>query len=75
MPISFESLNFEKYLDHVINYPILFLVRDKKYIKPNGQTFKDFMNAKINYPLLITVEKMALRSYVQSKVGNKCSLM
>ena len=44
MPISFEELNFEKYLDYVVNYPMLFVIKDKEYIKPNGQTFKDFMD-------------------------------
>jgi glutamate--cysteine ligase len=43
MPITFEDLNFEKYLDYAINYSLLFVMRDGKYIKPNGQTFKDFM--------------------------------
>jgi len=43
MPIVFENLNFEKYLDYAINYSLLFVMRDGKYIKPNGQTFKDFM--------------------------------
>ena len=43
MPITFEDLNFEKYLDYAINYSLLFVVHDGKYIKPNGQTFKDFM--------------------------------
>jgi glutamate--cysteine ligase len=43
MPIAFENMTFEKYFDHVINYPILFAIRDKKYIKPNGQNFKDFI--------------------------------
>ena len=43
MPITFENLNFEKYLDYAINYSLLFVMRDEKYIKPNGQTFKDFM--------------------------------
>ena len=42
MPIAFEKMNFEKYFDHIIEYPILFAVRDK-YIKPNGQSFKDFI--------------------------------
>ncbi len=46
MPIAFESISFEKYFDFVINYPILFAIRDKKYIKPNGQTFKDFIEGK-----------------------------
>ena len=43
MPIAFEKINFEKYFDHIIEYPILFAIKDKKYIEPNGQTFKDFI--------------------------------
>ena len=43
MPIAFEEVSFEKYFDHVINYPVLFATRNKNYIKPNGQTFKDFI--------------------------------
>jgi glutamate--cysteine ligase len=46
MPITFESLNFEKYLEHAINYSLLFVIYKGKYIKPNGQTFKDFMEGK-----------------------------
>jgi glutamate--cysteine ligase len=42
MQIAFEKMTFEKYFDHIIEYPILFAVRDK-YIEPNGQTFKDFI--------------------------------
>ena len=42
MPIAFEKITFEKYFDHVIEYPILFAIRDK-YIEPNGQSFKDFI--------------------------------
>jgi glutamate--cysteine ligase len=43
MPIAFEKINFEKYFDHIIEYPVLFAIKDKKYIEPNGQTFKDFI--------------------------------
>ena len=46
MPISFEDLNFEKYLDHAINYSLLFVIHEGKYIKPNGQSFRDFMEGK-----------------------------
>ena len=42
MPIAFENITFEKYFDHIIEYPILFAIRDK-YIEPNGQSFKDFI--------------------------------
>ena len=43
MPIAFEKVSFEKYFDHVTEYPILFVIRDKNYIEPNGQPFKDFI--------------------------------
>jgi glutamate--cysteine ligase len=46
MPIIFENLNFEKYLDYAINYSLLFVIHNGKYIKPNGQTFLDFMKGK-----------------------------
>ena len=48
MPITFENLNFEKYLDYAINYSLLFVIKDGKYIKPNGQTFKDFIEGKFS---------------------------
>lgn len=46
MPIAFENITFEKYFDYIINYPILFAIKDSQYIKPNGQSFKDFINGK-----------------------------
>ncbi len=49
MPITFENVNFEKYIDHVLNYPILFLKKKEKYFSPNGQTFKDFLNGNLNF--------------------------
>ncbi len=49
MPITFEKVNFEKYIDHAINYPILFLKKKGKYYSPNGQAFKDFLNGSLNF--------------------------
>ena len=49
MPIAFENVNFEKYIDHAINYPILFLKKDGKYHPPNGQTFNDFLNGNLSF--------------------------
>jgi glutamate--cysteine ligase len=43
MPIAFEKVSFEKYFDHVIEYPILFAIRNKNYIEPNGQPFRDLI--------------------------------
>ena len=49
MPITFEKVNFEKYIDNTINYPILFLKKKGKYFSPNGQTFNDFLNGDLNF--------------------------
>ncbi len=49
MPITFEKVNFEKYIDNTINYPILFLKKKGKYFSPNGQTFNDFLNGNLNF--------------------------
>ena len=49
MPITFENVNFEKYIDHAINYPILFLKKNGKYYSPNGQTFSDFLNGNLSF--------------------------
>jgi len=49
MPITFEKVNFEKYIDHAINFPILFLKKKGKYYSPNGQTFNDFLNGSLNF--------------------------
>ena len=49
MPITFGKLNFEKYIDYAINYPILFLKKKGKYFSPNGQTFKDFLDGNLNF--------------------------
>ena len=49
MPITFEKVSFEKYIDHAIDYPILFLNQKGKYYSPNGQTFNDFLNGNLNF--------------------------
>ena len=43
-----ENLNFEKYADFVINFPILFINEKENYISGKKYIFKDFMNAKIS---------------------------
>ena len=46
--LFFKSLNFEKYADFVINFPILFFLEKQSYISGKKYTFKDFMDGKIN---------------------------
>ena len=46
--IFLENMDFEKYTDFIINYPVLFIQKNENYLNPNGKTFKDFMNGKID---------------------------
>ncbi len=45
--IFFEELNFEKYAEFIIDYPLLFIQDGEEYISGKKYTFKDFMNGKI----------------------------
>jgi len=45
--IFFEELNFEKYADFVMNFPILFIKDKENYISGQKYKFKDFMNNQI----------------------------
>ncbi len=45
--LFFDNLNFEKYAEFVMNFPILFIQDKDHYISAPGYTFKDFMNGKI----------------------------
>ena len=45
--LFFEKLDFEKYADFVINFPILFIKNGENYISGQRYTFKDFMDGKI----------------------------
>ena len=46
--LFFEELNFEKYAEFVINFPILFIQEKDVYISGRNYTFKDFMESKID---------------------------
>ena len=46
--LFFENLNFEKYADFVMEFPILFIEHEDTYISGSNYTFGDFMNGKIN---------------------------
>ena len=46
--LFFENLDFEKYAEFVINFPILFIQNKGSYISGRKYTFRDFMGGKIN---------------------------
>jgi len=61
LPKSFlEDMNFEKYVDMAINMPLLFMLRNGKYVKPNGKTFKDLMEGKLS---ITNNEKLILNDF------------
>ena len=43
-----ENLDFEKYADFIMNFPILFIQHKEKYISGKKYRFKDFMDGRIN---------------------------
>ena len=46
--LFFEELNFEKYAEFIINFPILFIQDKESYISGLKYTFRDFMDGKID---------------------------
>ena len=46
--LFFEELDFEKYTDFIMNFPILFIQDNENYISGKKYIFKDFMEGKIN---------------------------
>ena len=46
--VFFDNMDFEKYANFVINFPILFIQKNSKYISGKNYLFADFMNGKIN---------------------------
>ena len=46
--LFFENLNFEKYAEFIMNFPILFIQNKDEYISGKKYNFNDFMNGKIN---------------------------
>jgi len=49
LPKSFlEDINFEKYVDMVINMPLLFTYKNGNHLREEGKVFKDFMEGNLS---------------------------
>jgi len=46
--IFLEDMSFEKYADMAIKMPLLFVFKNGTHLKPEGKTFKDFMEDKLS---------------------------
>ena len=45
--IFLENMDFEKYADFSLNYPMLFIKRKDKYIDANNKTFQNFIDGDV----------------------------
>ena len=45
--IFLENMNFEKYADFSLNYPMLFVKREDKYIDVKNKTFQNFIDGEV----------------------------
>ena len=48
-----EHFSFETYVDYLLDVPMYFIIRDKKYIKMTDYTFREFLNGKTKDSLKI----------------------
>ena len=46
--VFFDNMDFEKYADFSINFPLLFIQNEKEYLSGSNYSFSDFMNGKIS---------------------------
>ncbi|MDC3060684.1 glutamate-cysteine ligase family protein [Candidatus Pelagibacter sp.] len=45
--IFLEKMTFEKYADFILNYPMLFIKRNDKYLDTKNKTFQNFLDGEI----------------------------
>jgi len=46
--VFLENMDFEKYVDLAINMPLLFIFKNGNHLRPDGKTFKDFMEGNLS---------------------------
>ena len=64
--LFFENLDFEKYAEFVMNFPILFIQHNDQYISGRKYTFKDFMDGKIKEIKIVYQLKMILTTHLST---------
>lgn len=48
LPFAFDAgMSFERYVDHALDVPMYFVIRDGKYINCAGESFRDFLEGKL----------------------------
>ena len=76
--IFLEEMSYEKYADFVLNYPLLFYQKNKKYLFPDGKTYSDLIkqdeadksNLELHLSTIFT--EVRLKSYIEIRSLDAC---
>ena len=48
LPFAFEDgMGFERYVDHALDVPMYFVIRDHRYVDTSGESFRAFLDGKL----------------------------
>ena len=74
--IFLEDMDFEKYADFALNYPLLFIYRDNKYLEANGKSFKDLLSKldmkDFELHLSTIFTELRLKKYIEIRSLDAC---
>ena len=74
--IFLEDMDFEKYADFALNYPLLFIYRDNKYLEANGKSFKDLLSEldmkDFELHLSTIFTELRLKKYIEIRSLDAC---
>ena len=73
-----EDMTFEKYCDFALNFPLLFIYKNNKYLPPNGKKLLDIANEdatnlddlKLHLSTIFT--ELRLKSYIELRSIDAC---
>ena len=73
-----EDMTFEKYCDFALNFPLLFIYKNNKYLPPNGKRLLDIANEdttnlddlKLHLSTIFT--ELRLKSYIELRSIDAC---
>ena len=76
--IFLEDMTFEKYCDFALNFPLLFIYKNNKYLPPNGKRLLDIANEdttnlddlKLHLSTIFT--ELRLKSYIELRSIDAC---
>ncbi len=76
--IFLEDMTFEKYCDFALNFPLLFIYKNNKYLHPNGKRLLDIANEEttnlddLKLHLSTIFTELRLKSYIELRSIDAC---